>query len=183
MENVSKSNIVSQFLAKTYTKTQAYKRLRILKDFLNYKYFQGGAGVTNLKELTDGFYRDYSKENYDPETLTDIGFLSELPESFYSVFSKENINSSLTLIEKEIEIDNNVTIYIPFEMPKDDMEDVGMWFKKNFGENTLFELSFDPSLIGGCALSYKGHYRDFSIKNILSQNGPAINTLLLNLGR
>ncbi len=185
MDNLdtSKVNIIDQFLEKTFTKTQAFQRLRMLRDFLNYQYFQKNTTNLEIPLLIKNFIDEYSRKNYDPEASSDLKFLSFLPSTFYENFNRENINQKIKEIETYIEKNPVATMYTPFEIPKTDIEGIGLWFKNQLGKNFLYEINLDPSLIGGCALSYKGKYQDFSIKNIISQNGTAINTLLLNLGR
>lgn len=55
-------------------------------------------------------------------------------------------------------------IYIAFEADDQTIYQIGMNLKKSFTSITLFDIKVNPALIAGCALSFGGIYRDYSLK-------------------
>lgn len=191
------NKILDTILKNTYTKNQALKRLRLLKDFLNFVFFEKTqalspqlsansqqSGSLNfeseavLKSDLEEFRKIvFAKDN--PEDLKELDFLAKLDSKFYVGFDHNNLHRQLEELEKQILGVKTVVLYIPFELPTQELEKLGAWFKYNLGVNSLFEITFDPSLIGGCALSLNGAYKDYSLKARINENKDSINKILL----
>lgn len=157
------------FLKFAPTKVEAQRRLRILKDFLNFIAFQ------NQQKLSfDDSILEFKKNKSE-----DISFLNQLGKDFFNQFRPQTLNAQFDEIEKSIEKTKIVKLYLPFDPPETEIEKLGAWFKTTLGAQTLFEINFDPSLIGGCALSFNGVYKDYSLKQKISDNkSQVIDTLL-----
>lgn len=149
------NKIAEQLLALCYTQTEAARALRTIKDYLNHQFFSPGAAKPSLdKEQTD--------------------LINKLGGAFFAAFKIDKLAPQLSQLEKMIEQAELVTIYIPFEMPPTEVQRLGEWIKSNLGEQSLLDLKFDSSLIGGCALSLKGVYKDYSLKAELKDNHEAV---------
>lgn len=171
---------ISQFLRTTYTKHQALTRFRILVDFLNFRFFSSTSNISEDDTVLDQFNK--FKTTYSRDIELDIEFFSRLDPSFFSQFKKDNVNTLLSELNKAINTDQICLVYLPFEMPQSEIEKLGLWFK-NISANQLIEIKYDGGLIGGVALSYKGIYKDFSLKERIKENQTKIIETLLSFKR
>ncbi len=58
-------------------------------------------------------------------------------------------------------------LFLPRGLPDGELEKIVGKLRKSYGPKFLVEIKFQGDLIGGCAMSYKGVYKDYSIKNKL----------------
>ena len=166
-------------LPKSHTKTQALRHLRILKDFINFKIYDKPE-VTNLEAQLSEFEKKLRSKPYESYIDDDVVFLKSLDPQFYNSFNSENIKSELESLDKSLEGAKLIHVYIPFEMPEPEILKLGNWIKLNLGEETLFDLIFDQSLIGGCAISVNGIYKDYSLKQKIEENKKQVLETLLS---
>lgn len=202
--NVSKPKVVDQatpsvikllaqrILAATFTKNQMRKRMRLLKDFVNFKLYQNIDTKKNFTEEVSSFLVKYPLYNPDAHWLISLG------EDLYTHFKELNTNELLNELTGYLESLQGVVLFLPFELNDEVFYEkmitlgsqksseipirleveVGEWFKKNISPTILFEPSFDPDLVGGCALSINGNYKDFSLRSkILENQDKIINSL------
>lgn len=167
---------ISSLLSKTYTKNQALATLRLIREFLNYLFFD-----LQLSSEPSGRIDQFLKsQNLDPLASQEAKILSQLGDDFYKTFSPKNLTTQFKMMEDALSSIQEVIVHLPFEMPEEEVERLGEWFKKNLGEESLFNLNLDPSLIGGAALSYKGVYRDYSLKQKIAENKVKIIQMLVS---
>lgn len=143
------NNILTKFLEQSYYKGQITRRFNTLKGLLQNKFFNSPLSQIN------------------PE---DSAWLSSLGEDFLKNFTKLNVYSALTKLEKDIKSLLTLTIYIPFEMPEGEKDKLGSYLRENFKKELIFEIKLDPNLIGGAAISWKGVYKDYSLRSRIEQN-------------
>ncbi len=141
--------LISIFLKGVWTKEEALKKFDILEDFLLKKFFSS------------------EEKSLPPE-------LKDLPKNFFDYFSKENAPSLLEKMEAKIEKIEPLVIYLPFSPSKREIEKIGNFIKKKIRKDIILEFREDKSLIGGCALAWKGLYKDFSIRGELKQKRKKI---------
>jgi len=147
-------DLLNTILTSTYTMQDLRHRIRILKSYLETKYFGG-------------------KFDFTPE---DNIWLNSLGHDFYNNFSKENLYQTFQELEKKTANLNPLIIYLSFEPGITQIEAIHNWFRKNISQNILFDIKIDHELIGGAALVYKGIYRDYSLKAKIQENSQAILT-------
>lgn len=148
--------LLKTFLAQTYSLQQVRRRLRLLRNFLEAKLFKGG---------------DFTKLQTNPY---DQQWLQSLGDNFFQNFENEDVYQILSQLEQQINNIPPLTIFIPFDMPEEEILRLGAWLRQNINPNIVFELKLNPDLIGGCALSLKGVYRDYSLKVKIDQSKTAI---------
>ncbi|MBI2020461.1 hypothetical protein HYS94_03480 [Candidatus Daviesbacteria bacterium] len=137
--------ILTTILNDTFTVTQLKHRLVMLKSYLTKKLF-GTSDETNLEQ-------------------TDLNWLSSLGEAFYQKFTKDNVYQILNDLQTQTNQIVPLTIYLPFEVEQSSSAQIGSFARTSFNHPTLLlEVRYDPTLIAGCALSWKGIYRDYSLK-------------------
>ncbi|KKQ66709.1 MAG: hypothetical protein US86_C0004G0027 [Candidatus Daviesbacteria bacterium GW2011_GWA2_38_24] len=144
--------LMKKILATTYTKQQLMRRIKTLKEFLNFLIFE----KNNPKNPLEG--------------AVDKDWVESLGKDFYSKFNSSNVETLTKAVEKISEQIKVVLLYLPFSVTEGNpnFDKVSQWFKKNLGELSIFEINFDPELIGGCALSLNGVYKDYSLRGKLS---------------
>lgn len=168
--------VISSLLSKTYTKNQALTTIRLIREFLNYLFFDLQLS-TEPSARIDQFLKSQS---LDPDTSKEAKILYQLGDDFYKAFNPKNLTAQLKIVEEVISSIQEVIVHLPFEMPDEEVERMGVWFKKNLGIESLFNLNLDPSLIGGTALSYKGVYKDYSLKQIVAENKVKVIQMLVS---
>lgn len=151
-----------------YTSRQLAARKEVLKSYLEYKLFQDQNSTTTVAN----FFSSYLTTN-----KTDISYqdwLINLDKSFIDSFTPSTYTRSFQeldlFLEKHL---REFVVYLPFDIKESgraSLEKLGGWFKTNIDIFCLIEVRFDATLVGGCALSVKGVYQDFSLKAQISEN-------------
>lgn len=183
--NLLETKIKDEFLSKTFTKTQALRRIRVVKDFLNNTLFAQNSQPdfnSQLEQFKKGFFAGLEKDKLaSPENLRkyriktqDIEFIAQLGESFFKLFTAVNIDNQVKILAKSIESSQTYLIYIPVELPDEEQDRLGKWFKENVSKECLVEFNYDPDLIGGCAISSNGVYKNYSISQKIHDNKDSI---------
>lgn len=139
------NDILNAILKNTYTLTQLKKRVRILKAYLISQLFTDDREASLFTEQ-------------------DLAYLRTLEPSFYQQFNKDNLYPIFAELEKTISQFSPLYLYLPFESDNQANSQIGLFLQKVFGRSILFEVKYDPSLIVGCALSWQGIYRDYSLR-------------------
>lgn len=179
MADTAPANLSQQFLVQSFTKLEAIRRFRVLKDFLNYRFFNLEPGIDRAAAFQK-FVGEYSQTNSRANLEYDIAFVQSLSDQFIDQFTAKTAKTLLTQIEDGIKNAPAVILYVAFELPDPELKRIGQYFKTNFGPEILVDIQFNPALIGGCALSYKGIYRDFSIKQKIEQRQKELLSTLLS---
>lgn len=148
-----------QIFATTYTKPVLLRKLRILKELINYKVFKAPQADGHL--LLEHFRQQSSLYQEQSWLEKFLPLIEQITAS--------NIDPIIQTLENLSQSVQMIILYTPFSMPEDYQEKVGSWIKQNLGSNFFIDLSVDPELIGGCAISYKGIYRDESLSALIKR--------------
>lgn len=138
------NDILTTILKDTYTLTQLKHRLNILKFYLLNSFFGGQA-----------------QESWSPP---DLNWLKSLPTPIYQQFNKDNVYQIFTDLESKINQFQPLIIYLTFEPDDAAMAQIGAFARKTFKDLLLLDTKFDPNLIAGAALVWKGVYKDYSLR-------------------
>ena len=149
------NEILTILLKNTFTLTQLKHRVRLLKSYLEKTFFanQGQA---------------------EPLTPLDLNWLKSLPDSFYQGFNKDNIYEIFTGLENQINKLPLLTLYLSFEPDDAATEQIGVFAGKTFENHPLLDIKYDPNLIAGGALSWKGIYKDYSLRAKIDERKPEL---------
>ena len=149
-------DILTTILKDTFSLTQFKTRVRLLKASLLKAFFGG--------------------ENEDlPPYPHDLNWLKTLPENFYQKFTKDNVYQILSTLEQEVAKLPILTIYLTFETDAATLSSIGTYARKMFGSNLMLDCKFDPNLIAGAALVWRGVYKDYSLRaKIESKKGEIL---------
>ena len=138
------SNLIEKLLINSYSLSQLRSRVRILRKYIGRKFF----GETQTEELDE------------KESL----WLASLGNDFLNQFDKLNAYEKLGELELAVNQIKPLIIYIAFDIPQEEIERLGIWLRAEINPGVLCEIKVDPSLIGGCALSWSGIYKDYSLR-------------------
>lgn len=150
------NKILEQILADTYTTSTLKKRTKALKAYLTEKYF----GLGNSENI-----------NVDREELI---WLKSLTSNFLALFRKEDFNDIFHSIETFLDNIMPLTIYLSFDPGEEEIKSISKFIRSNFNQNIILDIKLDYSLIGGCALIWKGVYKDYSLKSNIQVNKEQI---------
>ncbi|MBI4039191.1 hypothetical protein HY384_04535 [Candidatus Daviesbacteria bacterium] len=147
-------DLLNSILKDTYSISELKHRLRILKNYLSESFF-GGQKV----ELTG---------------VEDTNWLKSLPAQFFQSINKDNIYNIFTNLEADVKKLTILTMYLTFEPDTTTISQIGTFARKNFGPSLLLDIKFDPNLIAGTALVWKGNYQDYSLRSKMAQKKEEI---------
>lgn len=137
--------LLEVILSDTFVKNTALKKTAALKDYILY----AGTG------------------SEDPEMAK---WVLDLDPAVYSGINPQNIYAVFDNLEKSIKAEEPLIIYLPYELPEEQITEIGQKLRTDYGKNFLMDIQIDPSLIAGAALSYKGIYKDTSVKQRIIDN-------------
>lgn len=137
--------ILDTILKDTYTLTQLRHRIRVLREYVNSALFISPPP----KSLID---------------QDDLLWLNSLGDDFYKQFNKNNVSDVLSKLEEQIQKITPLIIYIPFIADNLAISEIAQYARNLISPALLIEIKFDPNLIAGAALSFKGVYKDYSLR-------------------
>jgi len=150
--------LLDQILKETYVKHQALLRLHALKEVTLHRIF-------SRKALPK-----------DPSYLTDrtAAWLDSLDQTIYKQFDRNNAYKIFEETEKELKAIPSLIIYLPFELPDDEVNHLGKYLRQDYGKNFLIDILIDPELVAGAAFVWKGDYKDYSLRQKIDENKSQI---------
>ena len=156
MDPINEVNTILQKIIETSsTLGQLRHKVRILKEYLSHQIFA-------VSEPAPQFESE------------DLSWLNSLDRSFLGQFNKDNIVKTFETTEAALNTIKPLIIYIAFA-PTDELNyQIGLFLRKNFLNHKIFEIRTDPNLVAGCALSYKGVYKDYSLRTIIESKREQI---------
>lgn len=124
--------------------------------------------VAILTELITSVYT--LKENIDD--VFDRFFAYEEKKNFTTILHKNKIDLAnpgalkefFIFLKEYIENLPVATVYIAFTPHKETVETLSEWFFVSLKRHVLLDLHVDKSIIGGAVVSFKGLYKDFSLR-------------------
>lgn len=147
------NEILTELLKNTYSLNQLKRRLLALKNRF-------------LKEF---FNSEGSGE------LVEEAWLNSLPQELLKKFNKDNIYKIFEELEANLPKLTTLTLYLTFEPDEKPLSQIGEYARKTFNNKSLLlDIKYDPKLIAGAALSFKGVYRDYSVRSRIDERKVVI---------
>ena len=154
------NDILTTILKDTYTLSQLKDRLLSLKQFLLQKFFNGQAPEADsswLKSLPLDFITQFT------DGLINNGLINK--DNVYKIFED---------LEKETLKLTPLTLYLTFEPDDATLSQICKRAREIFTGTSvskllIFDIKYDPRLIAGTALSFKGVYRDYSLRSKIEE--------------
>ena len=131
-----------------YTISDLKKRLNILHLYFSKKIFGGPSTKLSGDELL---------------------WINSLPKSFLNQFDKNNCTQKLSRLGSKTNQFPYLTIYLPFETNDEAVKLIGSMVKQLFNSNLLLDIKYNPALLAGCELVWKGIYKDYSLKTRIEE--------------
>lgn len=148
--------LLNTILRETYTLTQLKHRLSMIK----------------IKFLQDFFG---AKKEQDLLSETDLTWLKSLPSDFSQSINHDNVYDVFEDLEKRVNSMPVLIIYLTFEPDEVILAQIGEMARKTFSQlNLLLDIKYDPRLLAGAALSWKGVYRDYSLRARIEERKQVI---------
>ena len=149
------SNFIKIFFSSTYSLQQAKARLRLLRAYLMRSFYQ--------------------ERNIEQNEMQEIDpWLLSLGQDFYKEFTRDTVYKKLRAIEDALAKTTPLVLYIAFDIPEEEVNNLGLWFRQNSQSNILFDIRHDPNLIAGCSLVWHGVYKDYSVRSRIEMNKQKI---------
>ncbi len=84
--------------------------------------------------------------------------------------SPEQIQDILNKLKQEAEKVNFLSLTIAIEPSEELLTSLSKWAEKNFDNKVIFDITVNPDIVGGAIVTYKGNYRDESLKKTLEES-------------
>jgi len=165
-----------KILQETYTRPQLIRRIRVLRDFLSFSLYEHPESRQNpiQKQVDDYLALRQVKMPNDNSGFREKDWLASLGQDFYNQVNPELFARFFSELDESMKSAEPVILYIPVELSDRDLAQIGSWFKHNVSVGIILETRMDPNLIGGCALTYQGIYKDFSLRRNIAENHQVI---------
>lgn len=147
-------------LQDTFIKTDSLKKVICLKDYLVNKIFSLPGQDHPKTEITE-----------DPSVTT---WILSLDTALLSNINQQNIYTVFDQLEKSVKAIEPLVLYLPYELPEETITEIGQKLREDYGNNFLMDIQINPALIAGAAISFKGIFRDYSVKQNILDNKKAI---------
>ena len=135
-----------------YTRNDISRRLRLLRDYLEQNYF-----TENRMDMTKFLVMRRA-------TTDDIDAFIGWGDDFFKSFTRKTAYALIDNMTEKVKTLQVASLYIPYEPVPAEINKIGSWFRGNIGPTVILDIHADPTLLGGCAVVWKGTYRDYSLR-------------------
>lgn len=149
----SMTKLSEWILENCYTRTEALAKLRTFNDLGQKRIF------SNSQESEDD-----RNGGFDHDLWKDL--------------NERNFNRTVEKSEEEIKSFPVLTVCLARELPEAEMRMLEEFIQKSFSEKFLIDFRIDSELISGCAIVWRGKYRDFSVRERLQRESEEIKKLI-----
>lgn len=161
---VMEEQLLNEILRDTYTLESFKRRSIALKLHLEEKIFKSSG---DDKGEPVGLLKGLSKGSLDEARM----WANSFNEKLLDEINQDNFRQIFNSNDKFISEASSLSIYFVFVPDEKQIEEIGQWLRKSLNNQKLiFSVKVDPSLIGGCAIAYKGVYKDYSLRAKIGAN-------------
>ena len=140
------------FLKDTYTLSDLKARSRALHSYFSRIFFGGADSLADR----------------------DMLWINALPKDFLAKFDKDNSSRQISALENKIKELPLLTLYLPFEASEEAIRIIGSMTRQLFQSQLLLDIKYDPTLLAGVALVWKGVYKDYSLRSRIEERKKEI---------
>lgn len=138
------NDLLNVILNDTFTQTGLKHNLLILRAYLSQKIFG-------------------SRAQFAPN---DLNWLNTLPENFYQQFNSQNTYQLLGELTREAQKITPLVLCLAFEADEGTAAQICSFARQTFQKpNLILDIKVNPLLIAGCSVSWRGIYKDYSLKS------------------
>lgn len=96
-------------------------------------------------------------------------YIKEPTASAIIFVTKKSPVEELTKLNQYLKDLEELKLTLSFTPKADGLGKIISWVKQNVGRETVLEFYKDESILGGATLSYRGKYKDYSLKKTLEE--------------
>jgi F0F1-type ATP synthase delta subunit len=128
--------------------------------------------VNNLIDLIDrllaSLYEDHGRQY---EKVLNEEFPKDLADELREEI-KETSNKTeyLEKLKGELSKLESLKLTLSFKPTEKDVKKIYEWVYANVGKGMIIDFGYDKNILGGAIISFKGEYRDYSVKKKLEKN-------------
>lgn len=163
MEASNKLNLFKDFV----TYQQVTKALKILKLYLEQKlYHQADLDIDSFITINAGnqTYQHWLKEFANSDEAKTI--------------SVSNYSKWISDLKELVESTPKIIVYVPFVFPEAKLGQLHKTAVEAVGQFVYLDIKFDEDLLAGCAIVWKGNYKDYSLRSTLRSKQEGVKKLL-----
>jgi F0F1-type ATP synthase delta subunit len=164
---MNETQLLDTILASTYVKADVLRRIRIVREYLEQRFFTPG----EKKDLSE-FLAGQNVTASEKEIVTGWG------AEFFKSFTKENTYDYLEHMNARVKDLPTVNMYVPIGLDSGQTAKIGQWVRGNIDKEALVEFHVDFSAFGGCTFAWNGVYYDYSLHHYVHKKVDAIRKVL-----
>lgn len=175
----TEEKILDELLKNTYTLEGLRKRYQVLKKKIEGEIYSAEVSeVSKVPSVSKGEEKSGDEKERDdviPATKYEIQNTKDGLEGFDMELLKSIKNDDFVklneYIENFIKSAQSLSVYLVFSPEPAQLKEIGEWMRTNLkNPRLIFDIKVDAALIGGCAIAYKGVYKDYSLRAKISAN-------------
>lgn len=164
---MTSDQLLDTILLTTYVKADLLRRLRIIREYLEQRFFTPGE-----KQDLSAFLVGQKIPAEEQTAITGWG------SEFFQSFTKDNAYDYLSQMTARVKDLPTVNMYVPIELNSGQSTKVGTWVRENVDKEALVEFHVESSAFGGCSIAWNGIYYDYSLKHYMHKKMEAIRKVL-----
>lgn len=168
---------IKVILANTYSTAEFARRLGLLREFFEHELFSGHAQEGSRKDTFKKFLaEDNNEQNADAASML------QWSDALFDVFDAARLQEQFRLLEERMQSLPVLQLYLPVDIPANELQKIGKWARTNLKEDMLLEIKIDRSTLGGCGFVWNGTYHDLSLHNLIKQHEGDIRKMIESYG-
>jgi F0F1-type ATP synthase delta subunit len=108
-------------------------------------------------------------------------FFSEIVRQETNINDIKSVENYLRILEEKLKAIFDVTIIVAFEPSGYAISKFYDLVQQNIKEKIVLDIEFDPHIIGGAIIIYKGKYKDYSLKTVFNDELNKTQGEILNM--
>ena len=153
-------------LTKTFTKADYLRRVTIIREYLESRFFKDFQGDFSL----------YLEKKAVP--IKDRKALTHLDGNFFNLITSDNLYLIINGLVESLKDLPTLTLYLAIIVEDDLVNKLGVWFRQNLHPELIMEVRYDPGLVSGCAYVWNNKYHDLSLHHLFNQKHEVINKII-----
>jgi len=163
------TNELTQAIMKgSFDKGTIIRRIGVARQYLEQVYF-----TPNKQPFGDWA----PKAGIKPE---DIDVLTALDGPFWDSFTRETMYKTIDEMRESIGKLPTIGLYVPHRPNAADELKYGEWLRTNINPELVLDVHVDDGVVGGCAITADGMWRDYSVRYFMRKRRDDIIGILTN---
>jgi F0F1-type ATP synthase delta subunit len=164
---MTEEQLLETILKTSYVKADVMRRIRIVREYLEQKFFTPG----DKKEL-----KEFLVASQVPVQEQEV--IDAWGKDFFTSFTKENAYDYLEQMTAKVKDLPTINLYVPIPVEAKEAIVIGTWVRANIDKMALVELHTESSTFGGCAFAWNGVYYDYSLRHYMRKKMDSIRNII-----